>query len=179
MALYLHLSKHHLDEIPEILESSDNNSGSRILGSNIYKIKHLFTYFDLYTFPLGVCKAELQLLGSEDKLILPTSFSIDEARESSSLDLGLQPDDDSPSFPMWSTPPAELSPDGGPVPPPLELKSFPPILRRPPVRRPSSSFRNECIHIFISKIKMLIKMLPIYLVKYLKRTFSPLRAAVF
>ena len=60
---------------------------------------------------------------------------MDEARESASLDFGLHPEDDSPSIPVMSVPPAELIPEGGPVPPLL----LPTGLRRPPVRRPSSS----------------------------------------
>ena len=90
-----------------------------------------------------MCAAEVLLLWSEDRLILLTSFSTDDALESSSLDFGLHPDEDSPSMPIWSTPPTELIPDGGPVPaPPLLLVPLlPAILRLPPVRRPSSSYK--------------------------------------
>ena len=70
--------------------------------------------------------------------MLLTSFSTDEARESSSLDLGLQPEEDSPSMPMWSAPPPELIPEAVP-PPPLLLPLLPTGRRLPPARRPSSS----------------------------------------
>ena len=54
----------------------------------------------MFTLPLGVWAAEVQLLWSEERFMLFMSFSIDDARESSSLDFGLHPDDDSPSIPM-------------------------------------------------------------------------------